>query len=210
MLRAMSLPREQVCKGCSLVVQPGYPKCPRCKMPLPKFEAPLATVTKAGQVKGGTSIEEEESGSGMMLVAGGVALVALIGVVLVVRKDDPKPTLDRRDQVRERRGQERDVAPRPNDDSQIGISTEPEELSPEQQRRAALAELGQSLSEARLWATVGLDPSAEGIISIVSSACEQDEMQPTLLASAAALKEVGFSAIRCVAKAGAQVFELPL
>lgn len=209
MITVMSLPREQMCKGCSLVVQPGYPKCPRCKMPLPSVETPLATATKSSQVKGGTAIESETS-SAVLLIVGGIALAGLIAAVLIIASDSsgekPSDSVAVETAVASENRMQANVRP----ESPVGISLELEEPGNDEQRRRVLAQLDRDLSDARLWSTVGIVDGEEAVVSVVSSTCEQEDMRPTLLASSESLQKVGFTTVRCLAKHGAQVFELGL
>lgn len=209
MISAMSLPREQICKGCSLVVQPGYPKCPRCKMPLPKVEGPLATATKASHVKGGTVLADDESP--LMLWVLGALLLIGIGVAIVVLLGDDKSAVPAQAVAREDMvAAEGRVNSQISTDPEIGMATQPGEPSDAEERRRALSNLDQTLSDARLWATVSVDSEDANAVSVVSSACEQAEMRPSLQSSAAPLLALGFASIRCVAKHGALVFELKL
>lgn len=209
MIDVMSLPREQTCTGCGLLVQPGYPQCPRCKMALPKVESPLATATQTSPVQGGTVLDEGKSPPWLWPL-GALLLVGIVVAIISLRKNDKSAVTAPAVATKKAIATKAPVnSPIPTGPA-IGIATQPGEPSDAEDRRQALSDLNRALNDARLWATVAVDFEDTSVVSVVSSACEQNDMRPVLQSAAEPLSALGFASIHCVAKHGALVFELQL
>lgn len=180
------------------MVQPGYPKCPRCGMPLPMNQA------NSQKVAGGTAVEPE-SNSVLWLGLGALVLVgAAVAFAATRGGDDAQPA-------------ERAAAPVANDEGtspspsiatsneDVGIRLDEAPPTASELRERAQASFEASLVKARLWSTVSVEDGT--VLRLVSGACADENMQPTIAAAAQELAAVGFTAIRCHEKHGEQVFE---
>ncbi len=195
----MAIAREHQCKGCGLLVQPGYPRCPRCTMPLPENRKRSETVA------GATALGQESQTS---LWIGIGALVLVIAVVAYAAMGDDKRPAPAASEIAEEDDETEEfesptVAP-PSESGEVGITIDEMPESESEQRSQALARFEQGLRESRLWSTV----SAQGnTLNLVSGTCSDEGMRPTIGRFSSALSDVGFSKIRCVEKHGALVFE---
>ncbi len=200
-LWAMPAPQGHQCKGCGLLVQPGYPRCPRCTMPLPENKVRAETIAA-----GGTSVASESHMSlwlglgGLVLVVAGVAYASMSGGDT---KSGPEPATT--EAALELAPDEAATTPQPpSEDNSIGFTGEDEPPTADELRDQAIATLRQMLQEKRLWSTISDDGET---LSLVSGACSDAAMRPTLTANARSLSEVGFARVRCLEKHGEQVFE---
>lgn len=205
----MAASQEQRCKGCGLMVQSGYPKCPRCKMP----QEPSAQSKRAAtQVQGGTVVEA--GSQRVTLIAAGL----LLGVVVLVltmgnnNDKDVAPVADAADVERTDEVVATEVvrsAPT-NTDQVVGFSGVEKVADPEVDRKAALRGVANRLGSVRLWATVLADRDSDSLVVVTSSSCAEPAMKSELTKSSALLRKVGFETLQCVEKHGALVFELGL
>jgi hypothetical protein len=168
-------------------------------MPLPENRKRSETVA------GGTAVGQE---SHMSLWLGLGALVLVVGAVgYVAMGDDEKPvpsasaTVEADDETLEAA---RPLKGQPSDNGEVGISLDDAPESEGDQRRQTLASFEQGLSAGRLWSTVTIEGTT---LSLVSGACADESMRPTISKFSATLAEAGFTSIRCLEKHGAQVFE---
>lgn len=197
----LTIMSEQTCKGCGLGVQPGYPKCPRCHMPLPR-----AQTSTSAELSGGTAVDSESSSRSLWIGGGAVAMV-VVGI-LVFSKGDEEATQEE--------PTEEPVAALvtptavPTDTLPVGIDTTVTGSDLATKRLAALQALETQLNGHRLWATVTMDDGSDSVVSVVSGACEEKAMKPTIVEQAAGLQELGISSVLCRAKHGALVFEQSL
>jgi hypothetical protein len=199
----VTLSQEQQCKGCGLMVQSGYPRCPRCKMPQAKKGGRAAT-----QLQGGTAVDS--SGNRVTLIAAG-ALLAVVVMILVAKGggDSEKPVPEAIDEAPATESVVRpatQTTPRPAD-GEVGFTGVVRETNPAEVRQEALNRLTESLGQKRLWATVSADRGNDSLLIVVSANCKEPGMKPAIGAAAAGLREVGFQSLRCVEKHGALVFE---
>jgi hypothetical protein len=194
----------QICKGCGLEVTPGYPKCPRCRMPLPTVEAPLATATRASEIQGGTSVDDGGSSwlpwaIAAVLLAGGVAALALLFGGEEESKPAPAEVAEVATEVPEEEQQAPGVpAPKASEPEKDSAKTE------------ALETLQNNLNGANLWATVTIAGDDDAAVSVRSASCDDAEIRPVLAEAGPGLKSLGFSSVRCLAEHGELIFETEL
>ena len=184
------------------MVQPGYPRCPRCTMPLPenrKRTEAIAGATTVGQ----------DSQNYLWIGLGALVLLAVgIGYASIgggnAKATVAEPSAEARSLGTAPRAAAANTAA-PEDDDQVGISLDDAPPTESEKRQNAVSGFEQSLSAGRLWATISVDGA--DALSLVSGACSDDGMQPAISRASASLKAVGFTTIRCLEKHGAQVFE---
>ncbi len=164
---------------------------------------------RSDKIAGGTAVAQE-SNTGLWIGLGALLLV-VAGVVYASTRDrsEKASTTEAASAVVEvtEPGQTAaEKSPGPGDD-EVGISLDEAPPSPSELREQALASFKQSLDKARLWSKL----TAEGsTVSLVSGACADQSMQPTIALAAESLAAVGITAIRCLEKHGEQVFEQSL
>lgn len=174
-------------------------------MPLPAVEAPLATVTRASDVQGGTSVDAEHRlGGWPYLTAAGLLGAALLGYFIFGGSDEPKQrespvTID---EVEEDLDEQpattrpaRPALPQPEKDAE---------------RTTALETVEATLNASNLWATVRAGGENDRTVSVRSASCDDDEIRPLLREAGPDLKTAGFVLIQCVAEHGELIFEQPL
>ena len=187
------------------MVQAGYPRCPRCSMPLPE------NVARHETVAGGTAVGQESQRSLWLGLAALAVLILGVGYA-ATRGDDEKPDAGDEWIAQDPEPEEETETPAARapsnaagDGEQVGISLDEEGPPSEAELRAqALKAFERSLSDQRLWST--LEPGPE-TLNIISGACRDDAMQPTIAQSAQALKAVGLTTVVCLEKHGAKAFE---
>ncbi len=181
------------------MVTEGYPRCPRCSMPLPNVRGRSATVA------GGTAIEPEASSGYLWIGLGLLALIVALVVYTTLDKDGAK-TSERGEPTESRTT----PTQQPIADVQkpvVGISASEEPPTALENREQAVAGLERALSADRLWSTLSVE---DDTLKLVSGACADTAMQPTIKKHAASLSSVGLTMIHCVERHGALVFEQTL
>ncbi len=171
-------------------------------MPLPENRKRSETIA------GGTAVSHESHAS-LWIGIGALVLVAA-GVAFAAMRDDSSETATTTTQPVEDEAIDEAALPQEApvlDTGDVGISLDEAPTSEDEERRQAVASLEQGLSERRLWSTVSVQGN---VLSLVSGACSDEGMRPTISAFASALADAGFTAIRCLEKHGEQVFEQAL
>lgn len=183
------------------MVQPGYAKCPRCRMP--------QTMTAAERkAQGGTAVEGGSSRTTFVALA---LLVVVIAVIVMARDDDADKTPSavtppaRSTQPAPPPAR---VTTTPVDDRQIGFTGTETKTESVKGGEIVLRSLEEVLVERRLWSQVSTEKQSPTVINVVSASCGDEQMKPTLERTSVQLKELGYTSLRCVEKNGALVFEL--
>ncbi len=210
MMLSVSESQEERCRGCGLMVQPGYSRCPRCKMPQ---QGPGSMDAAGRKTQGGTVVE---SGSNRVtLIALGLLLTVVVAVVLVGRAASSEET----DSTRSGTGDAGDLTTDPDldtstppsdDDTSVGFTDDDEDPVTTSDKELALESIQRELGARRYWSTVTADPETQTIITVSSSSCTDPDMKSLLTNTGPQLLAVGFVTLRCAAKHGGLVFELEL
>lgn len=174
-------------------------------MPLPE------NLGRSETVAGGTTVAEESQNT---LWLGLTALVIVLGLVVffATGNDDDKATIPQANEAASTDETDVDtvvqVPVTADNADEIGISVDEAPPTKTELRAEALAAFKKSLTDRRLWSTVTVEGATT--LKLVSGACADADMQPAISSSSAALVAVGFTAILCHEKHGAQVFEQSL
>jgi hypothetical protein len=187
-----------VCPSCNVPVVPGYVKCPKCHTPLPYGTGRRAPGVEAG----GTSVEDRR----FPIVAVVVPALVVLAVVLFsgLRGDDAADGEAAADSLPAGEAAQAQPARQPAQraaPAQAPVDNVP--AAPRPTPAVAGADLERALRKQRLWSTVEI---AGDRIDVRSSSCGEAAMPATIDASAAALREVGLTELRCLAQSGAVVF----
>lgn len=188
-----------VCPKCGVAVVPGYVRCPKCQTALPQRRSSGTTVAPAG----GTTVSSGGGEFPLLPVLGGVALLALIVGVVVMRGGDSKPAT---------------TAPRPTSGATEPVVADPTPDEPDPTPTAtptsatpdptsAINDLDRALKRERLWGTVEVVGAR---IDVRSGSCADPTMSPVLDAAGPPLRKGGLTKLRCLEQSGAVVFERDL
>jgi hypothetical protein len=188
-----------VCPSCNVPVVPGYVKCPKCHTPLPYGTGRRAPGVEAG----GTTVEDRR----FPIVAVVVPALVVLAVVLFfgLRSDDDDDGEAAADSSPQ--GEPAQHAQPVGQPAQATAPAQPPisnvPAAPRPTPAVAGADLERALRKQRLWSTIEI---AGDRIDVRSSSCSEAAMPATIDASAAALREVGLTELRCLAQSGAVVF----
>lgn len=191
------------------MVQPGYSRCPRCKMPQ---RGPGSVDGRKTQ--GGTAVGVSSSRT-TFIALGLLALV--VGVVVIAGRggdDDSQSELPASTEVNDAPTVEPPATPTTSTSSGTGepvgfTGRDPEPVAAPG-RTTTLRSLETELGKKRFWSTVSVDQATSTIITVSSSSCTEPAMKGTLTDTGPQLRAVGFVSLRCVAKHGGLVFEIEL
>ncbi len=202
------------CPACGVAVAVGYPRCPKCRAPVPQpARRGRRQTAREDLLTGGTSVEPEPASAGSWLVIGAVVVGALALVVYAATRDDERA----RPAARDGEG----GAPAADDDeaAAAGADDAPGEAAggggarpqpgapPGEALRDVIRALDAELRTDRVWSKVTL----EGDVVVVESAmCADPAMPPVLNAHLADLAAGGAATLRCQEPHGAVVFETDL
>ena len=191
-----------VCSACGVAVVPGYVRCPRCHAGLPGAGRAKRTTGEPG----GTAVVRGGFPISAVLVALGVAAAIILGFGV---RGGGKPAAA--------------VPPAPvgpveavAEGPAARIAVEPRALPTAQpapastaapDRRAAAAELEDTLRRQRLWGRTEITGDR---IDVRSGSCGDAAMRPAIDGKWTVLRGAGLTKLRCLAQSGAVVFERDL
>jgi hypothetical protein len=153
---------------------------------------------------GGTSVSSDDGGSFPWLpLAGGLALIALIVGVFVMRNGGQKAAAmtQRPATTTSDTGA---TAPTPDDTDPMPTAA-PTSNAPDP--TTAVNDLDRALKRERLWGTVEVIGAR---VDVRSGACADPTMSPVLDAAGPPLRKGGLTKLRCLEQSGAVVFERDL
>ena len=164
-------------------------------MPLPENRKRSETIA------GGTAVGQD-SHTSLWLGIGALALVAMgVGFAATRGGEETVPSAPAVTDVEEAPLPTETLAP---ETGEIGISLDEDPKSEAEQRREAVANFELGLRDGRLWSTLSVEGTT---LKLVSGACEDKGMRPTISQFSASLAAAGFTGLSCHEKHGAQVFE---
>tara|TARA_R110002096_G_scaffold436038_2_gene665802 strand:+ start:69325 stop:69831 length:507 start_codon:yes stop_codon:yes gene_type:complete len=165
-------------------------------MPLPENRKRSETIA------GGTAVGQD-SNTSLWIGIGALALVAIgVGYAATRGGEETAPAASAVSvEVEEATVPTETRAP---EAGEIGFSLDEDPKSDSEQRREAVAAFEQGLRAGRLWSTLSVEGTT---LNLVSGACEDEGMRPTISQFSASLAAAGFTAVSCHEKHGAQVFE---
>lgn len=178
------------CPKCGVPITPGYVRCPKCRAKMPS-RAPSSVTA------GGLALPESESGG---FLWGLLAIVALVGGLTLATWPRAKSLL----------GMMPDANPAAVDEATEEDADEPAAAaSPpaEKPRPDGAAELRDALAQAELYSKIR---DRGTVLEIESSECESNELKAIINRQTTVLKESGYTAVRCVALHGEEMFKRPL
>lgn len=192
-----------VCPACGVAVVPGYVRCPRCHAGLPQGAGRTRHTAAA---PGGTTVARGGFPVSAVLVAVGMAAAIILGFGLrgggkPAAAVPPAPVGPAR-AVAEESATRTPVAPR------ALPAAEPVPASTAaQDRRAAAAELEDTLHRLRLWGRTAI---TGGRIDVRSGSCGEPAMRPAIEGKRTVLRGAGLTKLRCLEQSGAVIFERDL
>jgi hypothetical protein len=191
-----------VCPACGVAVVPGYVRCPRCHAALPLG---AGRTRRTAADPGGTAVARRgfPISAVVVAVAGAAAILLVFGMrgsskpAAAVPAALPGPV----EAVPEGSAARIAVAPL------AAPAPQPSATPAATDRRAAAAQLEDTLHRRRLWGRAQITGDR---IDVRSGSCGDSAMRPVIDGARVVLRGAGLTRLRCLEQSGAVIFERDL